>query len=59
MPGAGEMFDAVYGKYDERCEILTGIPKPKRGIVNAGKVERNGCAINCYYKEIKELGEEQ
>ena len=35
MPGARELFDAVYGKYGERCEILTGIPKEKRGIVTA------------------------
>lgn len=32
MPGAKEMFDAVYGKYKERCEILTGIPSPRREI---------------------------
>lgn len=37
MPRAKEMFDAVYGKYGKRCEILTGIPKPRRGIVNAGE----------------------
>ncbi len=37
MPGAKEMFDAVYGKYGDRCEILTGIPKPKRGMVFAGE----------------------
>lgn len=37
MPGAKELFERVYGKYGERCEILTGIPKPKRGIVTAGE----------------------
>ena len=37
MPGAKEMFDAVYDKFGDRCEILTGIPKPKRGIENAGE----------------------
>ena len=37
MPGAKEMFDAVYGKYGDRCEILTGIPKEKRGIVTAAE----------------------
>ena len=37
MPGAREMFDRIYGKYGDRCEILTGIPKPKRGIVTAGE----------------------
>ena len=35
MPKAKEMFNAVYGKYGDRCEILTGIPKEKRGIVTA------------------------
>ncbi len=35
MPGARDLFDAVYGKYGDRCEILTGIPKKKRGIVTA------------------------
>ncbi len=37
MPKAKELFDVVYGRYGERCEILTGIPKPKRGIENAGE----------------------
>ncbi len=37
MPGAKEMFDAVYARYGEKCEILTGIPKPKRGIVGAAE----------------------
>lgn len=37
MPGAKEMFDAVYKKYGNKVEILTGIPKPKRGIVYAGE----------------------
>ena len=36
MPGAKEMFDRVYEKYGENCQILTGIPKPKRGILTAG-----------------------
>ncbi|MCR4892753.1 MAG: hypothetical protein K5989_11305 [Lachnospiraceae bacterium] len=36
MPGARELFDAVYGRYSSKCEILTGIPKPRREIVNAG-----------------------
>ena len=37
MPGAKQLFDTVYGLYGDRCEILTGIPKPKRGIVTAGE----------------------
>lgn len=37
MPGAKEMFDIIYGKYGDQCEILTGIPKPFRGIDTAGE----------------------
>ena len=37
MPGAKEMFDLIYRKYGDRCEILTGIPKPERGIITAGE----------------------
>ena len=37
MPGAKEMFDTVYEKYGEKCQILTGIPKAKRGIDTAAE----------------------
>ena len=37
MPGAKKMFDAVYGTFGDCCEILTGIPKEKRGIVTAAE----------------------
>ena len=37
MPGAKEMFSRIYGKYGDRCEILTGVPKPERGVVTAGE----------------------
>lgn len=37
MEGALEMFAKIYEKYGSRCEILTGIPKPKRGIATAGE----------------------
>ncbi len=37
VPGAKEMFDALYKKYGDRCEILSAIPKPHRGIVSAGE----------------------
>ena len=37
MPGAIEMFERIYGKYPDHCGILTGIPKPKRGILTAGE----------------------
>ena len=35
MPGARDLFDALYSKYGNACEILTGIPKPHRQIVDA------------------------
>lgn len=35
MPGAKLLFDAVYSKYGDSCEILTAIPKPSRGITTA------------------------
>ena len=37
LPGAQEMFDEIYAKYKSRCEILTGVPKPERGILTAGQ----------------------
>lgn len=41
MPGAYEMFDQIYSKYPGCCEILTGIPKPNRGITTAGEDKTN------------------
>lgn len=35
--GAREMFDEVYKKYGERCEILTGIPKSRRGVKHSAE----------------------
>ena len=37
MPGAVEMFHLIYEAYGENCEILTGIPKPNRGIETAAE----------------------
>ena len=37
VPGAKELFDMVYAAYGERCEILTGIPRPHRGLLNAAE----------------------
>ena len=61
MPGAKEMFDTIYGRYGEKCEILTGIPKPKRGIETAAEDKRNWVhrllskeiRINIVYREEK------
>ena len=35
MPGAIELFRQIYEEFGDKCEILTGIPKPERGIVTA------------------------
>lgn len=37
IPGALEMLRTVHEKYGGRCEILTGIPKPKRGMIGAAE----------------------
>lgn len=37
LPGSVEMFQKIYAKYGDKCEILTGIPKPRRGITTAGE----------------------
>lgn len=36
-----KLFEMVYAKYGERCELLTGIPKPRRGIPTAGEDKIN------------------
>ena len=61
MPGALEMFRRIYEKCGDKCEILTGIPKPKRGILTAGEdktawVHRllsEDIVVNIVYKEEK------
>ena len=40
MPGAIELFRRLYGKFGNRCEILTGLPKPIRGIEDAAEDKR-------------------
>ncbi len=61
MPGAKEMFDSIYAEYGDKCEILSGIPKPKRGIVTAkedkinwaGRMLSEKLVVNAVYKEEK------
>ena len=61
MPGAEEMFHAVYDKYGSRCEILTGIPKEKRGVLHAGsdkiswmrRMLASDITVNIVYSEDK------
>jgi len=35
MPGAMEMFDVIYSRYGDRCEILSAVPRPEKGILTA------------------------
>jgi 5'' nucleotidase, deoxy (Pyrimidine), cytosolic type C protein (NT5C). len=41
VQGAKEMFESIYSRYGDKCEILTGIPKPRRGITTAGEDKIN------------------
>ena len=61
MEGAKELFDDLYKKYGDKCEILSGIPKPRRGITTAGQDKINwvrrllskDIVVNIVYKEDK------
>lgn len=61
MDGAKELFDMVFGKYGSQCEILTGIPKPKRGLTTAKEDKiawvrqylSSDIVVNVVYKEEK------
>jgi len=37
MPGARSMFNEIWNQYGERCEILTGIPRPEGSLVTAAE----------------------
>jgi hypothetical protein len=61
MPGTVEMFHILYEKYGEKCEILSGIPKPHRGIVTskedktawAHRLLSDRLVVNIVYREEK------
>ena len=36
-----QIFDYVYSRFPDKCEILTGIPRPSRGIVTAAEDKVN------------------
>ena len=37
MENAKKLFNLVYDKYGDKCEILTAIPKPNKNILHAGE----------------------
>lgn len=61
VPGAKKMFEIIFREYGNRCEILSGIPKPKRGISTAGEDKVNWIhrlfspkiKVNTVYREDK------
>ncbi len=61
MEDAERMFRLLEGQYGVHCEILTGIPKKKRGIITAGEDKINwirrklskDIPVNVVYKEEK------
>ena len=62
MPGAEEMFRRIWAKYGKNgCEILTGVPKPKRNIPTAGddkiswmkRLFSEEITVNIVYREDK------
>ena len=61
MDSAKELFDLVYNKYHDKCEILTGIPKPHKNILNAAedkiawmhRMLSKDIVVNIVYKEQK------
>ncbi len=63
IPGARDLFERIWSKYGKQCEILTGIPKPKRGIVTAGDDKKawakrllsEDLAVNVVFREQKPI----
>lgn len=61
IPGALEMFAELCERYGNRCEILTGIPKPRRNILHARedklewvkRVLRSNIRVNVVLREEK------
>ncbi len=61
VPGAVELFNMLYEKYGDRCEILTGIPKPHRKILTSGedktkwahRLLSEDLKVNIVYREEK------
>lgn len=41
VPGSLEMFRTLYEKYGDACQILTGIPKPRKNVPDAAEDKVN------------------
>lgn len=61
IDGMLDLFNLLYEKYQDKVEILTGIPKSKRGIITASEDKIEWCheflnsnlKVNIVYKEDK------
>jgi phosphoglycolate phosphatase-like HAD superfamily hydrolase len=61
MPGAIDLFSLLYERYGDKCEILSGIPKPRRGILTAGEDKKawarrllsENLTVNIVFREDK------
>ena len=51
IDGSLDLFMKVYDKYKDRCRILTGVPKEKRGITNA-KIDKKAWVEKYLGKDI-------
>ncbi|MBR1797628.1 MAG: hypothetical protein IJ757_06440 [Clostridiales bacterium] len=52
MPGAIDMFNRLYERFGDNLEVLTGIPKPERGILTAAE-DKTNWVHRVLSKEIK------
>lgn len=63
IDNASELFNLVFNKYKDNCEVLTGVPKAKRGIMTACKDKETwsrrmlskDVKVNTVYKEDKKF----
>ena len=44
LPGGFDLFQKVYAKYGDDCQILSAVPKPRRNIPTAGDDKRRWVA---------------
>ena len=52
MPGAKELFSFAYNNYPGAVEILSGIPKPKRGILTSAE-DKTEWIHRLFYDDVK------
>ena len=61
IPGAIDMFKAIYEKYGNKCELLSAVPKPAKQIVTASEDKKewakrfigSDTVVNLVYRDEK------